>query len=394
MSAITVIGGSSPFTVGLIEALQKSYPPISPGKIVLHGRTKEDLELVGSFGSAVLRKLGWQVEWSADIARALEGAEFVIHQARYGGLESREKDEKVARALGLPPDETLGPSGLQAAIRTVEPVLQLSKELRRFCPEAWVLNLTNPLSVSTAIFSIAGVKRCVGICELPKVTHRQIAQRLHVSPSDVKWDYIGFNHRGFVHNLRLNGDDVLGKLIETLADGNIGGCRPTEIAELQGVPLKYFQLFRGSGVSKYGRALRLIEIRREILNQLKQVPDKVPDAIKMRNMPWYQEAVVPLIRSLCNEVPEAHIVNWQQDGEEIVREIPAQVSSKGIQPMVGVCPSERISSWVRRFEKHEKLSVLAALDPSFDRIEEALEADPLVAPTQVRKATQIINANV
>jgi len=71
-----------------------------------------------------------------------------------------------------------------------------------------VINLVNPLSVATAILAASGV-RCLGVCELPLVTAQHAARVLGVPFASLGWAYDGLNHRGFIHDLTIEGHDQL-----------------------------------------------------------------------------------------------------------------------------------------------------------------------------------------
>jgi 6-phospho-beta-glucosidase len=100
---LTVLGGSTPFTVPLVEELANRVP--APGLLRLHGRDQSALEAVAGFARHRLGP-GWDVETRTDVAAALSGAEVVVHQVRYGALSGRHDDEQLAQVLGVPSDET------------------------------------------------------------------------------------------------------------------------------------------------------------------------------------------------------------------------------------------------------------------------------------------------
>jgi len=106
---IAILGGSSPFTAALVDAMADARHGIPPGELVLQGRTEQALELVSGYARHQLGDAGWSVHWNVDLDAALDGADVVIHQIRYGGMEGRHDDERLAAEVSIPPDETLGP---------------------------------------------------------------------------------------------------------------------------------------------------------------------------------------------------------------------------------------------------------------------------------------------
>jgi 6-phospho-beta-glucosidase len=135
------------------------------------------------------------------LAVALKGSDIVIVQIRFGGLEARREDELFAAELDCPADETLGPSGLLSAFRQAHCIEQLSGEICAHCRGALVVNMINPLSLSTAIMLRNGLD-AIGICELPLATLREFADVLHRPADSLTWRYAGLNHRGFLFGLK------------------------------------------------------------------------------------------------------------------------------------------------------------------------------------------------
>src|SRR5688500_18230970 len=167
---LVVLADGSPCTVGLVEAIASSRLRYSPQELVLYGRSQARLAMVRTYAHSRLTPFGWSVVATTGIRRALIGATFVLHQIRYGGHGWRDEDERLASSCGAPIDETLGPGALQSAVCSAPCIVRLARNLRELCPNAWVLNLTNPLSVTTAILARHGIDKCVGVCELLQST--------------------------------------------------------------------------------------------------------------------------------------------------------------------------------------------------------------------------------
>src|SRR5882672_2642964 len=107
---VAILGASTPFTAALIEALRRS----DPFELRLFGRDVQALERMKRYAQ---RRLGWPVSATARIAEAVDGADVVVNQIRFGGMEGRARDEELASRWRLPADETIGPCGLSAALR-------------------------------------------------------------------------------------------------------------------------------------------------------------------------------------------------------------------------------------------------------------------------------------
>jgi 6-phospho-beta-glucosidase len=381
---IALLGGSTPFTVPLVDEVGARLT--QPGRLVLYGRDGTALEAVAAYARSVLEPLGWRVGAEQVLDAALEGADVVVHQVRYGDLAGRGDDEALALALGVPADETLGPAALQAALRAAPEVRRTAAEVRRRCPGATVLNLTNPLSVTTAVFAAAGVE-VLGLCELPAATQRRAASLLGMDPGTVEWSYTGLNHRGFLHHLRRDGRDPLGELALALEDRSALGVLGREISELQALPLKYFGLFAGWAPHGAGRAARLSAVRANALRELTENPERRPPSLRGRPTPWYAESVVPVLGALVDGQPTGTVVN-AADADGLVRERRVILAAGSCRPLPSPVPPAPAGEWLARFERHERAVLAAVADPTAPALRAACAADPLLPEDRVEDAVR------
>jgi 6-phospho-beta-glucosidase len=386
---VAILGGSTPFTAALVEALRAAPERIPPCELRLFGQDVDALERMKRYGDRRLAALGWSLSWSRQLDEAVDGAAVVVNQIRFGGLEGRSRDEDLACRFQLPADETLGPCGLAAALRVVPHVRELAARLGLLCPDAWVLNLANPLSTTTGAMIRAGAPaRCVGLCELPAVTVLETCRMLRMSPADVEWDYAGLNHRGFIFALKHRGEDLLPALPEMLEGRTIFGVTPEEIRRVGAIPLKYFRLSTCAGKpASSGRGVFLRELKDAISREMEQ-PVAPPPSLAMRDLSWYEGAVVPMIAAIFAEDGCRTIVNCQAD-DGLVREAPVRVWREGVEA-IGSEPPDRIVPWLERWAAHERAMVDAVESPSLQTIERALALDPAVPPAHVRELGQAI----
>jgi 6-phospho-beta-glucosidase len=377
MDRLTVLGGGSPFTLGLVESLVVDLAS-PPRELMLYGRDAAVLELVRGYSASRLGAVGWKVEASTDLSEALSNARFVLHQIRYGGLEGRTEDEMLATRLGVAADETLGPGALNSALRMAPQVRAVARTIASVAPYAWVLNLTNPLSVATSLLVGNGVKRCVGLCELPSSTARMVATTLGCPLSGLNWDYRGLNHRGFIVDLEYQGQQQLQTLLERLGAGDLGGIPAATIATLRAIPTKYFALVHGKKQPEPGRAEYIRRLRQRIVEELRAAPSVLPPSLRLRGLPWYAESVVPALASLSSPRSQRLIVNLRcEDG--MTREMPATVSADAVTPEAPPIVSSGVGDYLERFELHERRILEAVADPSYETIASALAADPTLS---------------
>lgn len=389
-----MLGGSTPFIAALADAIAARGESIAPQALVLGGRDPKHLDIVGRYVRYRLSDLGWSVDWTTDTRAALTGARIVLHQVRYGGSAGRQRDEELALACGLVPDETLGPAALRSALR-ISPLLDaMCSTLVQECPGAWVLNLTNPLSVTTARMIQAGVK-CIGVCELPRVTVQKAAAVLGEDPKGATWSYAGLNHRGFVVGLAWNGINRIGDVARCLGNDALDGIQAEEIRTLGAIPTKYFRLVRGNAPAPQGgRAAFLETLRQQLFEELRTDPGRSPPSLHQRDLAWYAQAVVPLIEALSSSRPALVEVNTLT-GRGVVEEGRAAVSAlTGVGEIVPTQVPAPVERWIERFHRHE-LCVLDAVEhPCFHTVRRALAADPLVPPSKTEACARLLWDNV
>jgi 6-phospho-beta-glucosidase len=372
----TVLGGGSPFTVGLIDALLADVS-LPPHELVLYGRNRANLDLVRKYALRRLGSLSWEVVASTELREALTGARYILHQIRYGGLEGRAEDEELASQFGAVADETLGPGALNAALRMAPALRAVAAEISATAPQAWVFNLTNPLSIAVAILTEEGVTRCVGLCELPFSTVRTLAAILDLPPDHLDWHYRGLNHRGFIVRPSCGGIDQLPRLLERLGNGHLGGIPAAVIADLRVVPTKYYSLLHQRSRPVSGRADFVRALSNRIFFELQARPDTTPTSLRWRRLDWYAESVVPTLAALHASRPSRQVVNlpcW--DG--LTREVTALVSAQGIVPEPPVDVNPRVRDLLIQFEQHERRVLEAVMHPSLATVEAAIAADPTV----------------
>lgn len=373
---LAVLGGSTPFTAALVEALAGAASALPAFELVLFGRDAAALGRVGGYARRRLAPWGWRVSTATRLDDAAAGAAFVLNQVRHGGMEMRRAGEAFCARFGVPADETLGPAALRTALATRGAVAATAERLVALSPGAWVLNLVNPLSVTTAAMA-RHLPRCIGLCELPGRTAALAAAARGVAIVDTEWAYGGLNHRGFVHSLRAGGRD----LVAEVAGGGeaIGGVAPARIAALGAIPLKYDRLLAPGAPLPPPRAGFLAALRERLLAELAEGAPVPPPSLARRDTGWYAEAVVPALRALCGEAMGEMVFDLPgTDG--VIEEVKGTLGPGGwrVSPAPPLPPAA--AALDARYRAHERAVLRAVSAPSREEVAAALRADPTVPP--------------
>jgi len=225
---VGVIGGGSSYTPELIEGFIKRRDELSVSRITMMDIDQGRLDIVGGLAQRMVKRVGVETEVVLTTERraALEGADFVITQLRVGGLEGRDKDEKIPLEFGIIGQETTGPGGFAMALRTIPVMLDIAHEMEDLSPNSWLINFTNPSGLIAEALNERSQVRAIGLCNAPITLRNRIATLLGVDGERVRLDYFGLNHLSWIRKVYLNGQDVTGEVLAKI----IGG----EAAELPG----------------------------------------------------------------------------------------------------------------------------------------------------------------
>jgi 6-phospho-beta-glucosidase len=153
---------------------------------------------------------------TTSLPRALNGTDIVFAAIRPGGTAGRVADERVARDLGLLGQETTGAGGISYALRSIPAMLELAGNMLTHCPDAWLINFTNPAGMVTqALVPVLG-RKVIGICDSASAVVHRAARAAGVPLPAGKLDgvgYYGLNHLGWLYRLESGGRDLLPGLL-------------------------------------------------------------------------------------------------------------------------------------------------------------------------------------
>jgi 6-phospho-beta-glucosidase len=156
------------------------------------------------------------VRATTNLSEALSGSTMVFAAIRPGGTAGRVADEAVAQDLGLLGQETTGAGGISYALRTIPHMLHLARLMREHCPDASLINFTNPAGMVTeALVPVLG-RRVIGICDSAGGLVQRAAAAARVQLQEGRLDgvgYYGLNHLGWLYRLESGGRDVLPALL-------------------------------------------------------------------------------------------------------------------------------------------------------------------------------------
>ncbi|EOH75228.1 hypothetical protein [Enterococcus malodoratus] len=224
---VVFVGGGSTYTPDMMElmCLVKETFPVK--KIVLYDNDEERQEPIGQYGEVLFREYYPELEeyvYTTDKATAFKDMDFAFVQIRAGGLPMREQDEKIPLKYGVIGQETCGPGGFAYGIRSVLAMKDLIEDIRRYSPDTWILNYSNPAAIVAEACKLLfpDDHRIINICDVAIDIMDVFCPLADKKRQDVEPRYFGLNHFGWFTALydKETGEDVLPTILQELLSGN------------------------------------------------------------------------------------------------------------------------------------------------------------------------------
>ena len=222
MAKIALIGaGSHVFSQNLITDIL-SYPELRDSTIALMDIAQEPLDLITAFAKKIVKQQGFKtkIESTTNRREALEGADYVICTIQVGGLKVLFTDKEIIDKAGVNEAvaDTIGPGGVFYGARNLPVILDICHDMEEICPDAWLLNYSNPMAIITwAVNDYTRVKT-IGLCHSVPHTAIQLAKYLEVPKEEVSYWVAGINHMAWFLELKWQGKDAYPRLREKLKD--------------------------------------------------------------------------------------------------------------------------------------------------------------------------------
>ena len=389
---VVVLGGNGVATPELAAALANIPGRSRPIELALTGRSPEKLARVAGVarllagGNAQL-----SISFTTNTEGALENADIILNQVRVGGLEGRAFDETFPHEFGLPGEETVGPGGFANASRTIPVVLEYARMIEKICPQATLLTFANPSSlVQYAISRYTSVK-VTGLCDGPIHFCDNIAKAFGLPLADLKIDYQGMHHFGWVTGVWHDGRSVLEEVIANagVAAPDIDPAVTRALGVIPGPYLNYVfhpERMLAKKLGKRSRAEDLIDLQEQLIAEYARSLEsgKLPESLARRKAVWYQAIIAPVIVALAEEHSSQFILNVKNRNtipwlpEEAIIEVPVWVE-KGSFRALDVPPAPTaVKALVQLNCAYEMLAVEAIVEHNRDKALKALLLNPVI----------------
>jgi len=416
---VAVIGGGSSYTPELIEGFIRYYHalPIREIYLVDIHEGLDKLKIVGGLAERMIRQadLPIQLHLTTDRRKAIAGARFVMTQMRVGMLDARSRDEQIPLRYGCIGQETTGAGGFAKALRTIPVILDICRDMEELCPDAFLINFTNPAGIVTEAVSKYSKIRTIGLCNLPIHTRMQIAQLAEVEPHQVEFEMVGINHLNWTRNIRINGEDRTGDMIRLFQQGD--GLTVKNIPDhkwgdgflesLGMIPCSYLRYYYLKDRMLHEQ-LEAFPVKGTRADAVKKVEAELfelyrdpglrtkPKQLEQRGGAYYSEAAINLVASIHNNKQDIQVVNVRNNGimpdlpHDAAVEVGCVISSQGATPIQLSQPLPvKVRGLLQVVKAYEELTVEAAVHGDYDSALHALTIHPLVGTSAL--ASKILN---
>jgi alpha-galactosidase len=212
MTKITFIGaGSLGFTRNLARDIL-TFPLMRDATLTLMDINAERLEFARKAVQRFVDEGNYpaKVEATMDRVEALEGADAVLVTILAGGTDVWRYDIEIPKQYGVDTNigDTRGPSGIFRALRTLPVMLGIVKDMERHCPDAFMLNYTNPMAMLCRAMQRESFIRLTGLCHSVQGTASMLARWIGAPMEEVTYTCAGINHQAFYLNYEWNGRDA------------------------------------------------------------------------------------------------------------------------------------------------------------------------------------------
>lgn len=382
-------------------------------RVVLHDIDTQALELNFRLAGRLKALAGSATtfEQTVDLKAALDGADFVVVTISTGDLEAMRVDLETPEKYGIfqTVGDTVGPGGANRTLRNVPVFLKLARAMERQCPQAWMLNCSNPLSALTRVVNRESSIRALGLCHGVRGQVRDFARFLGAELEECAYVNTGVDHCAWLTELKVRGADAADLLTEKGIDRWL--ALPPAAAEkdetfgalyrnrcglllwralgyLPGIGdrhmVEFFPEFLREleSVERYGLVRTSIEDRETGRQRARRRVEEWVSGEEELELPQGSDDVAGWIAALCGGPAVEDNLNAPNRGQApqlpagAIVETRGLLDAAGFHPLVSPMPPP-LEAIVRPHAVRQELLVDAALEGSFDKALAALSSDPL-----------------
>lgn len=352
-----------------------------------------------------------KIHMTLDREEALKDADFVTTQFRVGLLNARIKDERIPAYYGMIGQETNGPGGMFKAFRTVPIILEIVEDMKRLCPNAWLINFANPSGMVTeAVVRYGKWDRVIGLCNVPVMATMIEPALIGKEPDELIYKFAGLNHFHWHKVTDSHGNDVTMDIIDKMYQEDNGLPKNIfdvpfyreQLEQMRMIPCGYHRYYyRQEEMLKHAleeyqtvgtRAQQVKQTEAELFELYKDPElDHKPEQLQQRGGAYYSDAACETIASIYANKNTQIVVSTKNEGAvpdlpaDCVVEVTAYVGGQGARNVAfGELPTAE-KGWLQVMKAMELLTIEAAVTGDYNTALQAFTINPLVPSGETAK---------
>jgi alpha-galactosidase len=320
MAYITILGaGSTVFAQKLMTDILQ-IEGLDEGTFALVDIDPQRLELAHQVAERLVALSGkrWRVLASTERRELLAGSDFIINTIEVAGLANVRYDFDLPMKYGIDQciGDTIGPGGIFKALRTGPAWLDILHDAEQLCPQAWVLNYTNPMSILTLAALTGTQMRTVGLCHSVQGSSKQLADYLEVPYEELEWDCAGINHNAWFTKLRYQGEDMYPRLKERIQQSEVYERDPVRFEIM-----RYFGAFVTESSGHFSEYVPYFRKRPELIERYGRAGYLGETGFYANNWPQWRENNETSIREMLDGTREIPFTRSHEYGSVIIEAI-------------------------------------------------------------------------
>lgn len=222
---IAFIGaGSFGFTRGLVRDIL-TYPALADSTLALMDIDEERLGFIKAAVDRIVEAGNYpaKVIATTNRAEALKDADGVICTILQGGVQVFRNDIEIPKKYGVDINvgDTRGPAGIFRALRTIPVMLDICHDIERYCPDATLLNYTNPMAMLCRAMQGETKVKLTGLCHSVQGTAMMLASWIGAPIEEITYHCAGINHQAWYLDFKWNGKDAYPLIREAVKNPEI-----------------------------------------------------------------------------------------------------------------------------------------------------------------------------
>jgi len=189
-----------------------SFPALKDSQFELVDIDSKRLDYAKEIAERIVKEGNFptKIHVTMDRKEALKGADYVVIMILVGGIDVISKDINIPLKYGVDQciGDTLGPGGVFRALRTIPVIVDICKDIEKLCPEALVINYTNPMAMLCWAMEEATNVKYVGLCHSVQGTAMELANYIGAPYEEVSYWVAGINHQAWFLEFKWNGKDA------------------------------------------------------------------------------------------------------------------------------------------------------------------------------------------